>query len=67
MEIGDNTNSQPIGDTATQQSVENQATTGIFWCAVCDFELDENHKCWNTDYLGDGSNIKCPMYGLPQA
>lgn len=55
MEIGDN----------TAQSIENQAVTGKFWCAVCDYDLDSNHICWNTDY--DGLGNKCPMYGLPQA
>jgi len=47
MEIGDN----------IPQKVVDQATSGIYWCYLCDTELDSNHCC---------TNEECPLYGIPQ-
>lgn len=64
MEVTDNT-SQNLSITDSQQETTNGNTSNVFWCAVCDYELDTKHICWNTDYEGTGTN--CPMYGRKQA
>ena len=60
MEIGDNLNNND-----SSKNINSQATSGMYWCFLCDYELDANHICWNTDWDGNGN--PCPNYGIPQA